>query len=55
MFIDKRSSVFSVLSGNKDIIKMNLYDEVIDDIFIYNNCILLLLDIGDVSYIIFIV
>lgn len=50
--IDKRSSVSSVLSGNKDITKMNLHDEVTDDTFTHNNCISLSLDIGDVSYII---
>lgn len=50
--IDKRISVSSVLSGNKNITEMNLHDEVTDDTFIHNNCISLSLDIGDVSYII---
>ncbi len=50
--IDKRISVSSVLSGNKDITKMNLHGEVTDDTFTHNNCISLSLDIGDVSYII---
>nr|UWI50502.1 M20 family metallopeptidase [Clostridioides difficile] len=49
--IDKRISVSSVLSGNKNITEMNLHDEVTDDTFIHNNCISLSLDIGDVSYI----